>query len=79
MIHNFLIPFAVILLVKTILYFLSKGSLLDRYNYPLLDNNIEVIKNDRKDLIRNFQVGMTLLMSYLMLLAFIQLFFLGAE
>jgi hypothetical protein len=79
MIHNFLIPVVVILLVKTILYFLSKGSLLDRCNYPLLDNNLEVIKNDRKDLVRNFQVGMTLLMSYLMLLAFIQLFFLGAK
>jgi hypothetical protein len=73
----FLVPLIVILFVKAVLYYLSKASFLDRYNYPLVDNNVEVTKNDRKDVIRSFQVGTTLLMSYLLLLAVIQLFFFG--
>jgi hypothetical protein len=79
MIHNFIVPLAVILFVKAFLYFLSKGSLLDRYNYPLSDNNVDVIKNDQKDIIKNLQAGTTLLMSYLVLLALIQLFFFGMK
>jgi hypothetical protein len=77
LISCFMVPITIIFTFKLILLLVEKGSYLKHHDHTVLNNDVESVKNDKRDLIEHYQVGATLVLCYILLLGVIQVLFIN--